>query len=389
MKPRSKTLMNNPKSIGNMKKKVLLLCAVLSALLSGCNGDPAVADEPIATPIPTTIYATIDDSASRVQLNEHKQTVWTANDNIVVFSPQSISRYRFLGETGSRSGSFGFDCDLGDSSPKPQVKNYLALYHSLTNAQWGSIDTGEQVIFAYTKHEQTHLPSSYGVYSNVMVGMSDDGANYTFHNLCGFLRLSFKGVGSVKSIELRGNGVEPLAGRCYFTLDDPLTLHHYDQMYKWILLNCGFGVKLSNNTPTDFYFALSPVELKNGFRATITMTDGKIYTKQTTKHISIRRNEIQPMATLNLDEEWTNVTIQHSGKYFGAPYFISPPYEDSVIFYVDWGDGTTSNHIDASFGHIYNDSKPSHTVVISSQSKNIIGISMQLDGVTEIDLSEI
>ena len=368
--------------------KKLLFCALLATMWTACSKDQTVTE--YNSEAPASIYASIDEeneAASRVQLNEQKQTVWTANDELVVFHSQKIHQYQFAGKTGDRQGTFNYAGSYNTTGYEiPQVDGYYALYHSQKSPSWGFFSSGEAALFFNVPAEQNYLDSSYGVYSNAMVGTSSNGTNFSFRNLCGFLRLSIEGSGVVKSIELQGNNNEVLAGNYYFAVSNPLQLTAYDELSQKLTLNCGDGVALSS-TATDFYFSMPPVDFTKGFTATIILADGTAYPQSTNKSISIRRNQIQPMAAFEInDGEWQTVTIHHTGETVAAPWLFTRRGTVATGF-ISWGDGAISM-FNAVTNHLYSDDLPSHTVLVKGQEATGFVI-QSLDGISEIDLSEL
>ena len=101
----------------------------MAALLASCAQDAAV-DEPRMESAMNKIYATIDDSEyansdddTRVELNDKKQTVWTAGDKITVFYSEDVEVWQFDGNTGDRSGSFSYLGGYGYKNPNINYKN--------------------------------------------------------------------------------------------------------------------------------------------------------------------------------------------------------------------------------------------------------------------------
>ena len=80
------------------------ILALLATMFVACTSDQT---EDVALKVEeNVIYASIDEPECRVQLNEKCQTVWTKNDQIVVFNVNEYALYQFMGKTGDRSGSF-------------------------------------------------------------------------------------------------------------------------------------------------------------------------------------------------------------------------------------------------------------------------------------------
>ena len=113
-------------------KRGLLYLLVLATLAS-CAKDAAV-DEPRVDGAEEKIYASIDatedgedsESDTRVELNNKKQTVWTAGDQFMTFSNDGFKLWQFDGKTGDRSGSFIHAGNYG--TPEPGYVDYDQHY---------------------------------------------------------------------------------------------------------------------------------------------------------------------------------------------------------------------------------------------------------------------
>lgn len=379
--------MKNPKSIGKMRK--LLMGALLSTMWMACSKDQTVSDESMDT---QTIYATIEEpAASRVQLNEQKKTVWTANDKIIIYEPEALTLWQFQGKTGDRSGTFQHigTYNVPDNYASVGFQGHNALFSSQSYVNYGVDAQGGGVIITQLEATQTYEPNSYGVKANLMFGHSDDGSSYSFMNLLGYLRLSLTGEKKVQKIELWSNDTDQiLAGLIGFSPNTPTQLLWYNNFSYTLTLDCGEeGVQLSNQ-PTDFYFAMKPDVLANGITVQVHFTDGTFFPKTTGKSITIERNAIQPMAVFATgdDVEWQTTQIWHTGNYIAAPnlYYYTDTPATGII---EWGDGSSSM-INMERDHDYTDGEPSHTVVV--KSSNAIGVSIsELRGITKIDLSNL
>ena len=221
--------------------------------------------------------------------------------------------WRFDGKTGDTEGTISF---VGESVDKGieimYSKRYLlAVYPADTTLEfytykWSSLE--------YPK-VQKYQADSYGAKTNIMMAVSKESMpqNLNFKNLMGYVKLQLTGTETVTSIELRGNNNEILYGdvSLYEGTDYNETNHlHYklaienidfytetssDSKNTTVILDCGEGVVLSPETPTDFYIGILPNEFKNGFTATIHFSDGSTETKYTSNEISVARNHIVPM----------------------------------------------------------------------------------------------
>ena len=356
----------------------LLLFAWSAIALVACSHDTTESPE-LGT---KTIYATLaSDDDSRVELNERKQTVWTAGDQIVVNGPDDMTVWQFNGQTGDRSGSFTYTgyFNFPNYSSTYQFDRYYAyLYDGPVTL--GHTPDGVALLFMTARQQQTYKKGSYGVGDSPIIGTSDDGENFTFKNMLGYLRLSIKGNQTLESILFQGNNQEILAGTFYAPINDLFNTTWHEGQSTQITLDCGDGVQLTD-TPTDFYIVLPPMTFEKGFSVTLNFTDGSLYPKSTSKEIVIERNAILPMATFDLGGEvdWQIATIYHTGTT------VSAPLVGNGSGTIDWGEGTVSL-LGELTSFTYTDGKPSHTITVKAINADQLAID-GCSGITKLDLS--
>lgn len=356
----------------------LLLCYL--GLFYSCTTDTtedvlvAIADE-------ECIYVGFEDYDGRVQMDDAHKMVWTANDYIYVFGPNTCKRYKFSGATGDRTGTFKL------ANTYTPLEYGFDKYYAVCPFGGYKIMTTSGKFRFYSKTPgigtQAYEPNSGAVAATMVFATSDDSENFTFKNVLGFLRVSLTGEKSVKSIELTDNSGETIAGSYYFHHTEPEELYWYSNKSSSILLDCGEGVKLSDK-PTDFYFAMMPMVLKGGVTINVTFTDGTIFPQSTSKEISIVRNTIQPMAVINTSD----VTYQTVGITYKGTDVLLPVIggATSLSGYVDWGDGNISIlGLVTSYGYL--DELSNHRITIKVRNANKIKFN-GCYGVEEIDLSQ-
>ena len=360
--------------------------------MASCTEDAAV-DEPRMESAMNKIYATIDptednndsDSDTRVELNDKKQTVWTAGDQITVFYSEDVEVWRFDGNTGDRSGSFSYLGGYGYKNPNINYKNkYYALY--LADLTIAYYNDGTPAFTTTVPSVQYYKNQSYGLNTNAMLGVSSDGKNYKFMNLLSYLRLSLTGDKVVKTIELANNADSnsAICGTLYVNIDGSvLWKTDAGNHSNTITLDCGDGVQLSS-TPTDFYFTLPAVEFSNGISVMVTFTDGTVFPKSTTKSITLERNTIQPMKCFDTGGEvaWQTVSILHSGSKIYAPYFYG---SSALTGYIYWGDDYMSD-VNSVTSYTYEDGAASHAITVKAMGATAIEID-NCQGISEIDLT--
>ncbi|MBP3547318.1 MAG: hypothetical protein J6J64_01395 [Alistipes sp.] len=293
------------------------LCAVVLALaLVGCSDDvinEQTAARPIVDEAPETITVGFEDEDTRIQLNEAKKTVWTKGDLVSVFYMSDANqKWRYTGETGERNAQLR-RVDAGTATTTTQ--RVVIVYPFSENYR---LNTETYNVRAMLPATQTYLKDSYGLDGNLMI-FSGEYNQFSLKTINGWLKLQLTGNGNkVKSIKLRGNDYEQVAGEVYINSSEATitlaadggasgddseaggSLIFDDTIFTELTLDCGQGVELSSEV-TTFYLALPPQTFKNGLTIEVEDTFGYVMTKSTDKSITIDRNTIQPMATLEFD----------------------------------------------------------------------------------------
>lgn len=357
--------------------KRILAFACLVAIAAGC------VREEVQEPLDAghKIYARITGDETKVQLNSARKTVWTTGDQITVlgeYSGYNKSDWTFDGQTGDRDGSFS-RISYGTYSGIDFEDKYHAIYGPYDGLNM--ID-GRLVLFSEVLAAQTYVPGSYGLQANVMYGTSNDGTDFRFINMLGYLRLSLTGDKVVDRIVLSGNKGETLAGDFYFFTDDFQTLHWNGNSSRQIVLDCGDGVQLTDE-PVDFYFVLPPMDFESGISVEVHFRDGSFYPQTTTKPLTIERNTILPMSEINTgDTHWQTVSLYHTGELIYAPYFSGGTALSGMMV---WGDGQTTV-LGSVESHRFTDSESSHTVQAKVKDADFFGLD-SCEGISKIDLS--
>ena len=118
--------------------------------------------------------------------------------------------------------------------------------------------------------------------------------NFCFKNLCGVMQFQLKGYGFVKSVSVKGNRGEVLAGPAVVTAgygNDPY-IAMSSEGTKEVTLDCGEGgVELNETTPVSFFIVLPPVQFEGGFTITVTDTWGGSKEYSTSKKNPVGRSK--------------------------------------------------------------------------------------------------
>ena len=324
-----------------------LLFALAATLFVACTQDVIDEQRNVITDDNRTLTVSLDGDANdtRIQLNEEKKSVWTEGDLLSVFYRSTTNeQWQFAGKTGDRSGNIL----PVDSSiiPTPTTNDIVVVYPYNAGYFYNSDTKNVQ---ASLPAEQNYLKDSYGLDGNIMVSQSEYN-QVSLKSVCGWLKLQLTGTGeTVRSITLRGNAGEQVAGELYINTADATstlaselaesgddgevggTLVRPGTILTEVTLNCGEGVALDAEA-TSFYIALPPMTFEKGITVDVICEGYNPYTISTDKKVVISRNTIQPMATVEHEgslapipnnQIWytcaTKVAFPNTvGEYFGA-----------------------------------------------------------------------
>ena len=302
--------------------KKLFIFALVVMLFAACATD-AIDEQSVKVEeqAPDTLVGTFEGDDSRIQLNEVQKTVWTKDDLVSVFYRSNANqKWQYQGETGERTGNLK---RVANAEGTQELSNIVVVYPYNENYY---INPKTNNVQASLPAVQTYLKDSYGLDGNIMVSQSEYN-QFSLKNVCGWLKIQLTGNGEkVRSIKLKGNNGEQVAGEIYINSADATStlasemggaddgensaggnLVFDDTILTEVVLNCGGGVTLSSEA-TAFYIALPPQTFEKGLTIEILATDGSAMTKSTDKEIIINRNAIQPMAEFAYEGiEQTNV----------------------------------------------------------------------------------
>ena len=305
-----------------MKRLLTLLALVL------CSCAETFVGEEIARPnngnLPDLTAAFAEDDNTRTYIEDGKYLRWNEDDRLTIFFGNTLNRqYKFNGKTGDNSGTFSLVPDgmLGTGNAFDRI---YALYPYNADARISD----EGIISLTLPAEQTYAENSFGCGANTMIAVTEnlEDTFLAFKNACGYLKLKLYNAegATIKSIEVKGNSGERLAGAATATIafgEAPIVTMA-ESATDTITLNCGEGVALGTTaeTATEFWVVLPATTFTEGLTITATDTEGKVFEKSTTKEVVIERNAIQPMAALEYNAEYPLTARQihyHSsyGKY--------------------------------------------------------------------------
>ena len=293
--------------------KRLLLFSLVATLFSACLNDTIdeVQDlQSVVGETPETLTVSFGDNVeTRIQLDESQKTVWTNGDLVSVFYRSDANqKWQYKGETGARVANLT-RVDGGVAGEK--MKRVVVVYPYNKNYE---INTETYNVQASLPAVQTYMKNSYGLDANIMISLGEYN-DIALRSVCGWLKLQLTGKGEkIKSIKLKGNSGEQVAGEMYInSADATVTLSSdaggaeaggaggvggglvfEDTVLKEVTLDCGDGVELGAEA-TAFYIALPPQTFEKGFTVEFECEDYLTYSKTTNNSVTIERNHIHPM----------------------------------------------------------------------------------------------
>ena len=344
--------------------KRFLCFAVAVMLFAACSKDALDEQQGIQNIVdetPATLTVGFEDDETRIQLNSAQKTVWTNGDLVSVFYLSDANQqWQYTGETGARTAKL---TRVNAGNATTATTGVVVVYPYNENYY---LNTRTLNVKASLPATQTYLKDSYGLDSNIMISQSEYN-NISLKNVCGWLKLQLTGAGEqIKSITVRGNNGEQVAGELYINSADATAtlsseagdagedegenatggaggnLVFEDTVLTEVTLNC-----LDSSSPTEkgvalgaeataFYIALPPQTFTKGITVEITDTTNFTMTQSTDKEVVIERNHIKPMTAFKFvnpntptlptpanNEIWYTATAKVEPYYtneFGATY---------------------------------------------------------------------
>ena len=285
--------------VDNMKKIFCGLLLLVTAFACAEFVEPNY--DKVTIEAPDVLYAEFDEEDTRIYVEEERYLRWTANDDISYFPISSNVRYRFMGETGSKGGSFE-KLTTGEVTGS-ELSNCYGVYPYKEST---SINTQGVITFDLPA-VQHYAHNSFGHGANTMVAVTSGEADdaLRFKSLCGYLKLKLYGEDVVvKSVKVQGNDSEKIAGSATIRATyggEPTTIMAANATTS-VVMDCGEGVALGKDeaNATQFWLVIPVTTFEKGFTITVTDVNGGEYVKSTNKSVAIERNMIQPMAELEV-----------------------------------------------------------------------------------------
>ena len=284
-------------------KKLSFWAVLLPVLFCACS---SFDEEKITPIIPTTpdLQAGFADE-TRTYIENGKYLRWHEDDRLTAFYGNTLNRqYKFNGKTGANSGTFSLvpSGELGTGNVFDRIYAVYPYNETATITEDGKISLTLPAV-------QSYAENSFGKDANTMIAVTEnlEDTFLSFKNACGYLKLELYAPdgGVVKSIEIKGNNNEKIAGAATATIafGEAPVVTMADDATTSITLDCGDGISLgtTDETAIEFWVTIPETTFTDGITIKATDSFGATFTKSTDKEVKIERNTIQPMVALKFD----------------------------------------------------------------------------------------
>ena len=290
--------------ITDMNRHILhiLTMPVIPIVLALVSCSKEKTDDSLIPNDPETFYARIESSqdpaGTKVYADNNLKILWNEGDLISIFNKTTTNRlFKFNGATGANAGTFS----PGGKAPMgTPISHIYAVYPYQEST---SVSSGG-LLTVVLPAEQAYAENTFGLGANTMVSASDN-TELLFRNLCGYLKFSLYGKRvAVCSITLSGNNGEILSGSASVEMgvggNPSVTMAN--STGKSVTLVCDPPVYLNEtaDTPMDFWMAIPPTEFEKGFTISVTDQTGETFVQSTSNRISVERNHLERMATVEV-----------------------------------------------------------------------------------------
>ena len=256
-----------------MKHKFILLSMLLLSV--GCSKERE----------PEVIVETLQISGAqqvKAHLIDGINAVWDAGDQVSVFFNGGENEcWNYTGPDGASQGTISHE----GTSYRVGNGYFTAVYPYSASASMSG-----DIVATSIPDAQPYKNASYGY--ALMVSYTED-ASLQFNYACAFLRLSLSGVGAVKSVSVRGNNDELLAGNVNITVfgNAPSTIVSSGSKVITVS-NGGQTLETLGLEEKDFWIALAPGTYTKGLELTVILANGDTKLVNVSGAVTINEGEV-------------------------------------------------------------------------------------------------
>ena len=288
-------------------KKVLMSLAAVAAVFAGCQ-KPELEVAPVE--VKEAFTATVENFGATKTAMDGNHVVWSTGDQLAIFQGTGVADLYELadGYEGLASGKFTLKAGMGDdfyggmemTDPR-NVAFYPYAQGLATYCEEGAWVVSNVTLPATQAYTENSFAN--GAFPMVAVTESLEDHVLRFKNVLGAVKLQFTGKSAIKSVALKGNNNEVLAGAATVAAHDGFETPSVvvaENGATEVVLECGEGVQLSETEATAFVLAVAPVNFENGFTVTVTYVGGYTHTIEAAAANEVLRSGVLVMPEVAL-----------------------------------------------------------------------------------------
>ena len=292
-------------------KKLFVSIAALLALVACSKSEEAEVSVLVADDL--TFKASFEGNDSRVSISEDGdgfKMAWSDDDEIAIYTRVNKTKYAY-------DPAAQVFTKVSDNAGARLEDYYYSVYPYTAASQ--KINAG--TVSLDMPITQKYAVNSFGKGANTMVAIcpkpteaSSEPVELQFKNVAGYLRLYLYGDNiTIKSIELKGNNDEILAGQANVVIAEGVApdFSWAAASGKTLLLSCDEGVKIGSSAAeaTAFWFVVPPTVFEDGFKIRVTDSAGRVMQKSLDTKFEIKRNIVETMEPLAVEYSSVNENL--------------------------------------------------------------------------------
>ena len=292
-------------------KKLFVSIAAILALVACSKSEEAEVSVLVADDL--TFKASFEGNDSRVSISEDGdgfKMAWSDDDEIAIYTRVNKTKYAY-------DPAAQVFTKASDNAGARLEDYYYSVYPYTAASQ--KINAG--TVSLDMPITQKYAVNSFGKGANTMVAIcpkpteaSSEPVELQFKNVAGYLRLYLYGDNiTIKSIELKGNNDEILAGQANVAIAEGVApdFSWAAASGKTLLLSCDEGVKIGSSAAeaTAFWFVVPPTVFEDGFKIRVTDSAGRVMQKSLDTKFEIKRNIVETMEPLAVEYSSVNENL--------------------------------------------------------------------------------
>lgn len=281
-------------------RSVVVACTTVAMLLVGCNEPDVITPTPEPEPEPKPepdvemVVLKASTESTRTHLNEEYEVIWNEGDAITVFGSTdnyaSLNEAAFAMTDGANTSTATFEGYL------PEAAEGSTLYATYPDC-W---ESPTEVAFPY---EQKYVAGTFANKCCPMIAkFTAAQTDISFRNPFGIIEINLTGNVTVSSVTLSDAGYDLTdAAPATFTIDpETLALSGGSVNAAVITLK---DINLALTETAQSLFVIVPPATYTALHVDVTCSDGTTISRTAENEVSVARNRIVPLATLNIETD--------------------------------------------------------------------------------------